>query len=711
MTTSAFAPAPTYTISGIGPYDAPFEYGDAGEIKVSILVTDVLETVDPADYSVVPSGPATSGTVFLTAAFATDHDGETLVLERDTAIDQSWIGLGSTAAELEAQLDAMARAIQENQTAADSSLRVISNVVSPYEPQDGRVPYWDNSIGSFANGLDYATLAAGIAAASSAYDTVNVAFQAISGGKWRADVPTLLADTALTYLADQTGTVEEGDKIVTQAEGFGYLVAADTATKFDLVTAGGVKLSVLPTVAGYDVRAFGAVGDGVTDDSAAIQAALDSIDPDATLNIPAGTYKITSTPEIPLSTSEARLTIVGYGATFQITGAIAGLARERPVDVNSTFTNAKIIVRGLTIEGDRTIGQHGFRFYTTYGLSVEDCHAIDCDIGFLSVFGLAASFERCFATNCVKYGFYFACGASQIDFGSGAESALSGGNAINSASNGTIASLCRVFSLSGSVAHFRTDATEMVYQSCIAEGNAGDYCFYYENLGASTSKGIRIVEPHVECAPTEAVYRIGTTSGTMGGTYTIDGQYVTINTLGWTTSLIDLGSITPNCTIVMVNNKTIYNVTSIAKGSNTTRHPHFLVNTIDHDVWLDAGNWETGIVGNISSMGTTYNSTNEGALIATDSLYFSTGYTNWSANNRIDFNASNRVNFNMVGANRDVTIDTGSVNFGLVLKGQLYLQDAVSGAFTTLGTLQGRLPIYDETKTLIGYVPLYSSVT
>ena len=75
-----------------------------------------------------------------------------------------------------------------------------------------------------------------------------------------------------------------------QADGFNYTVAADAATDHHLTTAGGVKLYVLPRERGYNVRAFGATGDNVTNDSAAIMKALSV---GANVYFPTGTYFVT----------------------------------------------------------------------------------------------------------------------------------------------------------------------------------------------------------------------------------------------------------------------------------------------------------------------------------------------------------------------------------------------------------------------------------
>ncbi|TNJ61909.1 hypothetical protein FE784_33420 [Paenibacillus hemerocallicola] len=62
-----------------------------------------------------------------------------------------------------------------------------------------------------------------------------------------------------------------------------------------------------------DVRWFGAVGNGMTDDTAAIQAALDAVPSGGTVWIPEGEYRIDALIELrPKSYTDLRLSPAQY---------------------------------------------------------------------------------------------------------------------------------------------------------------------------------------------------------------------------------------------------------------------------------------------------------------------------------------------------------------------------------------------------------------
>lgn len=75
--------------------------------------------------------------------------------------------------------------------------------------------------------------------------------------------------TALTGIGAAPATAAEGD--VTEVNGLGW----------------------------HDVRGYGATGDGTTDDTLAIQAALDACEPGNTVYLPAGQYRTSAPVRIP----------------------------------------------------------------------------------------------------------------------------------------------------------------------------------------------------------------------------------------------------------------------------------------------------------------------------------------------------------------------------------------------------------------------------
>lgn len=95
-----------------------------------------------------------------------------------------------------------------------------------------------------------------------------------------------------------------------------------------------------------DVRTFGAVGDGIADDTKAIQAAIDAVGNGGTVEVPTGTYKLTSTirmvhgvtddsSRVTLKCSGGRLAtkFVWYGADQENLIQIADSTHWCPVTV------------------------------------------------------------------------------------------------------------------------------------------------------------------------------------------------------------------------------------------------------------------------------------------------------------------------------------------------------------------------------------------
>ncbi|UYO61321.1 hypothetical protein LNN31_11035 [Acetobacterium wieringae] len=104
-----------------------------------------------------------------------------------------------------------------------------------------------------------------------------------------------------------------------------------------------------PVNQGVSVKDFGAKGDGVTNDTAAIQNAInDASSKNVTLTIPAGTYVVTSQLEVKNNTR-----ISGYGATLYMApqpSAVANILWSNPASYISNVT-----LEGLTLQSQNTI--------------------------------------------------------------------------------------------------------------------------------------------------------------------------------------------------------------------------------------------------------------------------------------------------------------------------------------------------------------------
>ena len=165
----------------------------------------------------------------------------------------------------------------------------------------------------------------------------------------RDTVAALLADTTLTYTAGQIGTVTAGGYVRTRSEGFSYQVAASGASDHHVTTAGGVKLYVLAGSEGYNVKAFGATGDGSTNDSTAFTTALGL---GGCVYAPAGTYLINVTQ------MAAFTHLYGDGESTIIKPFTVGSTCLKALSSGTSVWLDGIVVRDLKLLG--TVAVDGF---------------------------------------------------------------------------------------------------------------------------------------------------------------------------------------------------------------------------------------------------------------------------------------------------------------------------------------------------------------
>ncbi len=128
-------------------------------------------------------------------------------------------------------------------------------------------------------------------------------------------------------------------------------------------TSGGVRFpdgslqetAALPVAGHFDVRSFGAVGDGVVDDTAAISSAIDAAiaNSDAVVFFPVGTYRLTSTLTKTVTDAADSIALVGAGpgmSTLVWTSATGGLdVTLQPEAGPAAQNHSAFIVRDLKL--------------------------------------------------------------------------------------------------------------------------------------------------------------------------------------------------------------------------------------------------------------------------------------------------------------------------------------------------------------------------
>ena len=144
------------------------------------------------------------------------------------------------------------------------------------------------------------------------------------------------------------------------------------------------------------VKDFGAVGDGVADDTAAIQAALSAASAGTAVFVPAGTYLISTT----LSVASAYVTIIGEGwaSVIQQTSVAASKGAITCSADGLTVTNIKL--ESPTQTGNENIAINASK---TASAAVYDIHVEDVWFEKFSYAIVVVNAHRCFVHNNYIY--------------------------------------------------------------------------------------------------------------------------------------------------------------------------------------------------------------------------------------------------------------------------------------------------------------------
>ncbi|MEX2606782.1 MAG: DNRLRE domain-containing protein [Kiritimatiellia bacterium] len=264
--------------------------------------------------------------------------------------------------------DALALSLNQSASTHISKFSMNINALSAFNVRfavgtsDGKFYVANQALGIGSNVMDSAAIAA---TTFTEMRVVNGTYQGM-GGSFLSTVAssTLTNISAVGFVGYNANT------------GFGTLAADLQVDSFEVtaVTPGVVGEVVLPNVAGVvNVKtAHGAVGNGSTDDTAALQAALDAaINTDKILYFPNGTYRLTNT--LTWNGNSKRVTLQGQsqsGVILKLDNNAAGFGSTttfKPVLNLSTATSTGQAFRNqifdLTVDvGSGNPGAIGVRF-------------------------------------------------------------------------------------------------------------------------------------------------------------------------------------------------------------------------------------------------------------------------------------------------------------------------------------------------------------
>jgi len=159
------------------------------------------------------------------------------------------------------------------------------------------------------------------------------------------------------------------------------------------------NIAVLQTEGSVNVKLFGATGDGVTDDTVAIQAAIDAVEVNGKLLIPVGTYLLTSSITLPQRISITGENKFGASITGNFDGALfsSGGQLWRNTIENLSLSNQNAGVNAACISA------------TCYQVTIQNC-TISANSGYgIRLLGGAYSVENEIRSNYFngcKYGIY-----------------------------------------------------------------------------------------------------------------------------------------------------------------------------------------------------------------------------------------------------------------------------------------------------------------
>ena len=352
-------------------FAVPFEFFD--DTDLNVYVDGVLKTIT-TDYTVT-GGSGSTGTITMTVVGATS--GSTVVLTRDTTIERTTdftAGVDINRAALNTQLDTLTAIGADVKDQAERAIRVSDLEIAPNLTLPSIANRADKLLSfdtegavttqSAADLLTGSVLGANYTKASHTGDGTIVAFSTTEAAGSKNNIQVYIdgiyQNKDTFSISGSTLTFSEAPPLNSAIEFIVGNAVTSLTTDPDVVTynqgSTGAQDRTLTNKLQetVSVKDFGAVGDGVADDTAAIQAAIDALagtgaDGDGgVVYLPTGEYKITSSvllkDRVSLRGDGDRATYI-RATTLSTTPALLSSA------VSGNSINAYIDLRDFSIFG------------------------------------------------------------------------------------------------------------------------------------------------------------------------------------------------------------------------------------------------------------------------------------------------------------------------------------------------------------------------
>lgn len=290
MTVAALASSTDYAGNGVTlSFTAPFRFLEGSDIAVTLTAADGTQTVPVygVDYSVSGGETDAGGTVTFVVAPAA---GVSINIRRETARAQESDYLTNDtfpSSTLEDDVDELQLIVQEIDREVDRGPRFPRGAAT-YDLEDFgdaaetelvmfrdgglKRSLWSGAAGLFATFSSDGRRLIGVAGTFPS-DVAAVLDNITADDGGTAQNAISMGSTVTDLLADTAASLPVGS-YVRSGSGHVFKVADPSATDHGVTTAGGVKLYPIAKAGTLNAAQFGAVGDGATDDTAALNAGI-----------------------------------------------------------------------------------------------------------------------------------------------------------------------------------------------------------------------------------------------------------------------------------------------------------------------------------------------------------------------------------------------------------------------------------------------------